>query len=232
MHTGEEIEGAQFISNVHPQATLRMIDNGDVKKSYRLRIENLQNSPGIFALHIVLKERSFPFYNQIYYHYNKHNDWPQKIMMTPVGDDKDGYIRAVTLLANMDFTEIKAWEHTSLGHRDSSYQDFKILKSNQIINTIEQRFPGFRQMIEHRYACSPLSYRDYTGTSEGSAYGVLKDCNRPLSTMVLPRTGITNLLLTGQNVYFHGMLGVSIGTAVTCSELLGAKYLMNKIKCC
>ncbi|MDR1154238.1 MAG: FAD-dependent oxidoreductase [Bacteroidales bacterium] len=230
LHTGEEIEGTQFISNAHPQITLRMIAEGDIRKSYRMRIENMQNSSGIFVLHVALKERTFPFCNHIYYHYNRNHTWPSKFMMTPAGNERDGYAQAVSLLANMDFAELKPWEHTTVGHRDAGYQELKTRKARQLIEAAEQHFPGFGQMIAHQYTSTPLSYRDYTGTPEGAAYGVLKDCNRPLSTMVFPRTGISNLLLTGQNVYFHGMLGVSIGAAATCSELLGAKYLIDKIK--
>ena len=230
LHTGEEIEGKHFISNVHPQITMRMIAENEIKKSYRLKIENLQNTSGIFVLHAVLKERTFSFNNSIYYHYNKYNSWPAKFVMVPVGNARDGYAQAVSLLANMDFAELKSWENTTTGHRDDSYYDWKNHKTKQLIETVEQRFPGFGQMIAHQYTSTPLSYRDYTGTPEGSAFGALKDCNRPLSTMVFPRTSIQNLLLTGQNVFFHGMLGVSIGAAATCSELLGVKYLMDKIK--
>jgi all-trans-retinol 13,14-reductase len=41
---------------------------------------------------------------------------------------------------------------------------------------------------------------------------------------------VRNLLLTGQNVNMHGVEGVSIGSFLTCSELLGKKYLMEKLK--
>ena len=230
LHTGEEIEGTHFISGIHPQLTLRMIAEGDVKKSYRSRIENLQNTSGLFVLHAVLKERSFPFCNCIYYHCNRNPVWPSKFMMIPVGNEHDGYAHAVSLLAHMDFEELNAWEHTTVGRRDAGYHELKARKAKQMLEAAEQRFPGFRQMIERQHTSTPLSYRDYTGTPEGSAYGALKDCNRPLSTMVFPRTGISNLLLTGQSVYFHGALGVSLGAAATCSELLGAKYLIDKIK--
>jgi len=232
LHTGEEIEGTQFISGIHPQITLRMITGGDVKKSYRQRIENLQNTSGFFVLHAVLKERAFPFRNCIDYHCNRNHTWPAKLMMTPVGNEHDGYARAVSLMAHIDFEELRPWEHTVVGRRDAGYRELKALKARQMIEAVEQQFPGFGQMIERQYTSTPLSYRDYTGTPEGSAYGVLKDCNRPLSTMVFPHTGISNLLLTGQSVYFHGVLGVSLGAAATCAELLGAKYLMDKIKGC
>ena len=230
LHTGEEIEGTQFISGVHPQVTLRMITENDVKKPYRSRIENLQNTSGFFVLHAALKERTFPFSNSIYYHYSRNSAWPPKLMMVPAGNEQDGYARAVTLLANMDFSEMKPWEHTTVGSRDAGYEELKAHKAAQLIEVAEQRFPGFGQMIERQYVSTPLSYRDYTGTPDGSAYGTLKDCNFPLSSTVLPRTGISNLLLTGQSVYFHGVLGVSISAAATCSELLGAKYVIDKIK--
>jgi len=232
LHTGEEIEGTQFISGIHPQIILRMIDEGDLKKSYRQRIEHLQNSPGFFVLHATLKERTFPFRNRIYYHCNRNHTWPDKLMLTPVGNECAGYARAVSLMAHIDFEEVKPWEHTKVGSRDSGYHEFKTRKAMQMIEAAEQQFPGFGQMIERQYSCTPLSYRDYTGTPNGSGYGALKDCNRPLSTMVFPQTGISNLLLTGQSVYFHGALGVSLGATATCAELLGKKYLMDKIKGC
>ena len=232
LHTGEEIEGNQFISGIHPQLTMRMIAKEDIKKSYRSRIELLQNTDGIFVLHLVLRERSFPFFNSINYLYNRNDTWPAKLMMTPTGNEQDGYIHAVSLLTNMDFTELKTWEHTKVGHRNAAYHELKARKAAQLIELVEQHFPGFSQIIEHQHTSTPLSYRDYTGTTDGSAYGTLKDCNFPLSTMVLPRTGISNLLLTGQSVYFHGILGISLGAAATCSELLGTKYLISKIKEC
>jgi len=230
LHTGEEVEGTQFISGVHPQVTLQMIAEGDIKNSYRQRIESLQNTSGLFVVHAVLKDRAFPFRNHIYHHYNKHHTWPAKFMMAPIGNEHNGYVRAVSLFANMEFADIKPWEHTTVGHRDASYQEFKIRKAEQLMEAVEQNFPGFRQLVANYYTTTPLSYRDHTGTPDGSAYGILKDCDRPLSTMVFPRTGISNLLLTGQNVYFHGMVGVSIGAAATCSELLDARYLIDKIK--
>ena len=230
LHTGEEIEGTLFISGIHPQITLRMIAEGDIKKSYRQRMEQLQNSSGFFVLHATLKERSFPFRNCIYYHCNRDAAWPAKFMMTPVGDEYNGYARAVSLIALMDYEDVKPWEHTTVGNREAGYRELKALRAGQMIEAAAQRFPGFGQMIERRYTSTPLSYRDYTGTPEGSGYGALKDCNRPLSSMIFPQTGISNLFLTGQSVFFHGMLGVSLGAAATCGEIIGKKYLMDRIK--
>ncbi len=231
LHNGEEVEGTHFISDLHPQVTLNMIENGRLKKSYRNRMEHLQNTPGFFVLHVVLKERSFPYFNYNYYHCGGDNASFRKFMMIPAGEERDaGYARAFTILTRMDYSEVKRWEHTTVERRGADYAEFKARRAEELIIAIDRKFPGFREAVIGRYASTPLSYRDYTGTPEGSAYGVLKDCNHPMSTMVFPGTGIPNLLLTGQSVYFHGMLGVSIGAVATCSELLGTNYLINKIR--
>jgi len=46
----------------------------------------------------------------------------------------------------------------------------------------------------------------------------------------MPKTKIPNLILTGQNIIMHGLLGVTIGSIVSCAELLGMEYLLNKIR--
>ncbi len=43
---------------------------------------------------------------------------------------------------------------------------------------------------------------------------------------------IPNLFFTGQNINAHGMLGVAVGSIITCSELLGAENLIGQLKSC
>jgi hypothetical protein len=66
-------------------------------------------------------------------------------------------------------------------------------------------------------------------TSRGSMYGYVKDVNRPMQSFLSPKTKIKNLLFTGQSLNMHGILGVTIGAVVTCSEILGKDYLLNKV---
>jgi all-trans-retinol 13,14-reductase len=95
---------------------------------------------------------------------------------------------------------------------------------------LERDFPGIGAAVKFIYTSSPLTYRDYTGTWEGSVYGIQKDYKSPLKTLILPRTHLKNLLLTGQNTNVHGVVGVTIGAFLTCSELLGKTYLMEKMR--
>ena len=95
---------------------------------------------------------------------------------------------------------------------------------------LKRTFPGSGAKLKAYYTSTPLTYRDYTGTSKGSMYGLLKDYNDPLKTMILPRTHIKNLFLTGQSINIHGVMGVTLGSILTCSELIGSQYLLNKLQ--
>jgi all-trans-retinol 13,14-reductase len=44
------------------------------------------------------------------------------------------------------------------------------------------------------------------------------------------KTRIPNLLLTGQSITLHGMMGVMAGSLVTCSEVLTYEELFNQLK--
>ena len=116
------------------------------------------------------------------------------------------------------------------GQRGESYTAFKQKKAEKLLDLIEVDFPGIRGKIDSYYTSTPLTYRDYTGTYKGSIYGILKDYNNPMKTMILPRTNLPNLFLTGQNINVHGVVGVTIGSILTCSELLGIQPLMAKLR--
>ena len=68
---------------------------------------------------------------------------------------------------------------------------------------------------------TPLTYRDYTLTPYGSAYGVRKDYQNPMMTLLSAKTPIPNLLLTGQSLTLHGLLGVTMSSLFTVAEVLG-----------
>ncbi len=49
-------------------------------------------------------------------------------------------------------------------------------------------------------------------------------------TLLSPRTPISNLLLTGQNLMLHGLHGVTMTALFTCAEVLGKEPIWNIVK--
>ena len=112
------------------------------------------------------------------------------------------------------------WADTTVGHRGDIYEMLKSHLADECIRLAERVIPGLGAMVEKQYTSTPLTYRDYTLTPCGSAYGVRKDCRNLLMTMLSPRTPIPNLLLTGQNLILHGVEGVTKTAVLTCEEAL------------
>jgi all-trans-retinol 13,14-reductase len=234
---GEKVFAEHYISNVHPATTMGMIPEGKIRKFYRKRLTGLENTSGAFILYGVLKKHSFPYLNKNYFHYEnggvlhpKAKSWPDNYYFyTPATSGSGDHASSFMALADMDYEEVRKWEGTPINRRGQEYEAFKAEKAERLLELLEKRFPGIREGILKTYTSTPLTFRDYTGTHEGSAYGVLKDCQDPLRSIILPRTKISNLLFTGQNLNLHGMMGVTAGSVITCSEILGLEYLTKKI---
>ena len=158
-------------------------------------------------------------------------NWPRGCFFTtPATSNSQKYADSMVALAYMNYEDVKEWENTTTGKRGSGYIDFKQRKAEQLISFIAGKYPHIRDSIQSYYSSTPLTLRDYTGTAEGSLYGILRNSNDPMATIILPKTKIPNLLLTGQNTILHGVLGVTIAAVSTCAQLVGSKYLVNKIK--
>lgn len=236
---GRIFSGKHFISNMHPAATLRLNGLEKLRKSFRSRIESLENTAGFFTLYVVFKEDFFPYLNYNlfqYYHDDYFNDelperhWPHTfVIYTPYLEEGQKYSRTASILSFMKNEECRKWIDLPPGQRGQDYYDFRDSKAEKLLDAVEKRFPGIRKGIEKYYISTPVTFNGYTGTPEGSGYGILKDCLNPAMSIVLPRTKIPNLYFTGQNLNIHGILGTTISAFVTCSEFTGFKNLVTKV---
>ncbi|HLO61201.1 MAG TPA: FAD-dependent oxidoreductase [Bacteroidales bacterium] len=241
LEDGEQVHGKNFIANIHPAEVLKIVEPSSLRKTYTTRIKSLEDTMGMFTLYLVFKKESFPYHNYNFYHFNQDNTWvasdyrsehwPQNYLYMPVAMTRDDqFAKSGSVITYMNYKEVQKWENTFTGERGDDYIEFKNEKAEILLDSVEKQFPGFREHIDSYYTSTPLTWRDYTGTRNGSAYGIVKDFNRPLETLILPRTHIPNFFLTGQNNYVHGILGVTISSVVTCSGLIDEGYLVKKIK--
>jgi len=238
---GRKIKATHYISNIHPINTIALTDSRLFTNAFRKRIAQLENTISTFSIYIVLKEKAFPYQNFNHYIYNNDDvwtasnyaeaPWPQSCLLyTPAISKPHKYADGLIGITFMTYDEVKEWAHTSVEDRGEAYLIFKKQKAELLIDLIEKKIPDIRKMIKTYYTSTPLTYRDYTGTPNGSAYGILKDFNNPFKTLITPKSKISNLYFTGQNLNVHGILGVTIGAVMTCGEIVGLPYLLAKIK--
>lgn len=237
---GESYEGDVFISNVHPAVTCSWVKQSErMKKVYRNRMACLENTFGMFTVSLRIKPRMLRYFNWNQYVYKRPDVWTfylgdgavsGVLVSCRIPEDGGEYTQQVDLLTPMVWNKCKAWSDTKVGRRGDEYKAMKRRVADECVTLAEQFIPGLWNMVTGCYVSTPLTYRDYTLTPQGSAYGLRKDFSNPMTTLLSPRTPIPNLFLTGQNLMLHGLHGVTMTTLFTCAEILGKERIWNIVK--
>src|SRR4029078_13580226 len=199
-----------------------------------------------FTINVVFKKGAQKHFSYNYYVCNEgdvwssgdytEENWPKSYaLFIAISSRSAEYADGMTILAYMKYDEVKKWENTynivgKEEDRGESYEEFKRRKAEVLLDSVEKRFPGFKDKIEKYYTATPLSYRDYIGNTDGSLYGVAKDYKDALKTFISPRTKLPNLYFTGQNLNLHVILGAAMSSIVTVNALTGNDNIIEKIR--
>lgn len=228
------------ISTIHPNRLLEMLDTKLIRPAFRQRIQAIQQTAAIFAVYVKFRENAMPYMNTNYYGYSQNTpwdcehytleQWPKGFLyMHMCHEDHARWAKSGVVLSYMDMAEVAQWKGTAIGRRGEDYEAFKHKRAERLIAEVEKHQPGFTAAIDSYFTSTPLTYLDYTGTEGGSIYGVAKDISLGVAGRVPYRTKVPNLLMAGQNVNSHGILGVLVGTIVACSELVPAQKIYQQI---
>ncbi len=229
LQSGEDITAPTVIGAVHPKVVLKMLSPGDVKPSYRQRISNLQDTHGIFSVHVGIDAA-------------RHQEIPYNIFK--VETDLDGNVPDLkyyqirkTERENINLLSILTsghnelwapWVNTKSGHRGRNYLEVKEKFATELIQEAEQLFGSFgNAKILDTY--TPLTIRDWVNSPGGSAYGVLRSSSQMLATALLNRTAVKGLYLTGQSVMAPGVIGTIMGSFSTVKLILGPDEFQQMI---
>ena len=234
----EIIEADTFISDVHPATTMNILsDSKLIRNIYRKRINALENTYGMFTVNIAVKPNTIKYLNRNIYAFEKGDLWHQDFtadvkailisMQPPSGGCE--YVQNIDILTPMNWSQVEQWIGTKIGNRGIEYDNLKKEMTNKCITLASKYIDGLADAVSDVYTSTPLTYSDYTGTAQGSAYGIRKDYNQLMYTVLTPRTPVPNLRLTGQNLNLHGILGVSMTSIFTCAEILGMQNIINDL---
>lgn len=228
----KQLEADIVISDTHPMRTLELLDTNLIRPAFRKRINAIPQTVGGFSVYLRFKDGEVPYMNSNFYGYIQDSpwgceqydeaSWPKGYLyMHLCHEPQPKFAKTGVILSYMQMADVEQWKGTRVGRRGDDYEAFKREKAERLITAVEQEFPGLRDKLEDYYTSTPLTYQDYTGTEGGSMYGIAKDVSLGAACRVPHRTKVPNLLQTGQNINSHGILGVIVGTIVTCTEILG-----------
>jgi all-trans-retinol 13,14-reductase len=137
---------------------------------------------------------------------------------------------AVSALVMVPPDEMAPFELTRRGDRSEAYQAAKRSLASRTLNLIQEHWPKQAPYLKMVDACTPLTFRDYTLTPRGTAYGIIKSASNFRHAQLSTETKVKNLFLAGQSIVQPGVLGALISGVYTGTAILGRNYLINKIK--
>lgn len=223
--TGERLSVDYVVSGMHPSLTASLVEG--LRHSYVDRLRGLENTIGTFSANVILRPGSISYINHSIHVLGEGFDpWKERggcgkclmIHSYPEGDSLD-------LLSPMPYYEVSGWKDD----RGPQYDLFKENTFRNLLSLAEEAIPNLSKSIDRYYLSTPLTWERYTGTPEGSSFGVKKDYRSPLTTFISPRTPLQNLFLTGQSLNLHGLLGVGMSSVLTCCHIPGMEELWKEV---
>ncbi len=216
---------AWVISDINPLATFDMIEGAALRPVYRRRIASMPNSRGIFTANLVMKDDTLPYQNHNLFIHKEGDLWHRKAqevqdVMIHYAVTHEGEPTRIDLMSPMDWSVVEPYADKDY-HADEGYQELKQRWLDEMIDLASTQLPSLRENIAYSYTSTPLTYRRYNGVAQGAAFGIERDWHKGGMDVISPRTPISNLLLTGQNLMLHGILGVTMTAMDTISHIVG-----------
>lgn len=214
------------ISGTHPAVTIQMADGcKTLRPSFKRRILNLPNTSGMLTVQLLLRPEMIPYFNRNEYVYTHNDVWDLDTDTTRRGiliscrppQDASPYTRQIDILSPMAWDRVAQWADTTIAHRPDSYLRFKDEQAQACISLAATILPHLEDAISAIYVSTPLTYRDYNLSPQGSAFGIRKDYHTPLLSNLSPSTPLPGLYLNGQSLMVHGIEGTTL-TALSVTQ--------------
>jgi len=228
--SGEQLEAPLVIGAIHPKAIVGLLDPDTVKASYRRRILGLTDTASMLAVHALVPAEKHPAMAHNVFSIDTETDGAIRdliyLQLRPSG--KPGH-NLLSLLTSGHEDLWQAWRHTSSGRRGPDYLRTKDEMARRLIASIEKITGPFAELqIIDIY--TPLTIRDWVGSPNGSAYGVMRSTGQMLSAALLNRTALQGLFLAGQSVLAPGILGTILGSLATVQFIVGSERFRREVR--
>jgi len=230
LDSGEQLEAPTVIGAIHPKAVVGLLNPDDVKASYRRRIMGLTDTAGMVAVHALVPAAKHPAVpHNVFSIETESNGAIRDLIYLQVRPSGRPAHNLLSLLTSGHEDLWQAWQHTRSRSRGPEYLQTKSEMALRLIAEIEAvagPFSGL-QVID---VYTPLTIRDWVGSPNGSAYGVMRSTDQLMSAALLNRTALRGLFLAGQSVLAPGILGTILGSLATVQLIVGSQRFRSEVR--
>ena len=244
--TGETFSADWVISSIHPKHTFQLLsDRAGMTPAFFDRLASLEESVAIFGVYSAVTkpvninpERNYYFFKTddpegLFVERGPGEEPNLVFMTTPQRQWKEGSDHnPLCLHAPGPMHWFQNWRKQTYGKRSQEYADFKARYAHQMFALTEHYNPELGQGLRESQfvSSSALTNMHFNSAEEGSSYGIYHSIQNTGPRALGPRTKVLNLLLTGQNCLFPGLMGAAVSALRTCGHIIGIKPVLAELK--
>jgi len=233
----EEYYAPVIISNVGGINTFKKFLPEKINNPIKEKINTLERGYSNLTLYLGLKDnpRKLGFNGEKYFFFDEynHNEIFKKSYKLLDGKpnhfiisfsslfNKDTKKYTAQILYYLDYEHFNKWKDQKWLKRSKEYYKLKDKISDYLIDYIDSKIKGFKNIIEYKELSTPLSYEHFTNRDFGVYYGIPSNPERFRQKWLRVKTPIKNLFLTGSDVCVLGIVGALMGGVATASYLNG-----------
>jgi all-trans-retinol 13,14-reductase len=138
---------------------------------------------------------------------------------------KDPAAKAHTgeIITFVSYDTFKNWETSPWKKRGEDYEAFKQRLANDMLAFIENKYPGFTELVDFYELSTPLTTTHFTKHPRGWIYGMLTTPDKFSKPWNHVKTPVKNLFLTGTDAAVLGVAGAFTGGIFSTLEIMGGK---------
>ena len=243
---GESFSADWVISSIHPKQTFSLLsDQNGFSPAFRERLGSLKESVSIFGVYAALAQAPVqtiaPLKNYYFFRsddpealFQEHppDEEPSVVFMTSAKKNYDGGKYPLSFHAPGPMPWFHDWKHEKYGKRSQSYLDFKNSYTDKVFSLTGRYYEELgKSLRESQFvSSSPLTNLHFNGSEDGSSYGIYHSIQNTGPRALGPRTKVLNLLLTGQNCLFPGLMGAAVSALRSCGHIIGIKPILLELK--
>jgi all-trans-retinol 13,14-reductase len=227
--SGLKLKASLVVAAIHPQVVIDMMSPGYLKPSYRRRIFEMENTPGIFSAVFTVDDKRGKGYP--YNIFDVQADEDGRVIEGAFYQLKKSNVNGTVLLSILvpeDIESWRPWEKTRSGQRNQAYQEAKAKKAGQLLDKALTVI-GPLEGVELLDTYTPLTLRDWVGSPDGSAYGIRRSTKQLLKVATLSRPAVSGLYFAGQNVLLPGIMGTVFSSFHTVKQMIGHDRFIHDI---
>jgi phytoene dehydrogenase-like protein len=236
LNSGEEVSCDRCIFTIHPQEILKILPRKHLSKAFVERVCDFEPSVGLFSVYGVVETddsagragasfgpsiRSLFPTPDIDELIDARHEGDQALVIfrriERVGDRQYAVVNA----CEVSFVEhLQAWKDSKLGDRPAAYLEYKEERVERIRDRVVGAYPEYRDSYKVLDAASPLTFRDYLNSPDGSAYGVKQKVGQ---FNVFGRLPLRPMYAAGQSSLLPGLVGSMVSSFIVGRRIVGTE---------